>query len=211
MLGGMRVVMILALLVGSRLAVADDATFCEKVWTAQPRPSAEDSRHCGLYWLENFGGDTEKDADVLWDLTAADLERLAGEVEEACGAPCRRHDAPTRLGEAAALFRDVARSHFDLIDRSSHRSIVPVLGKLLRGERIEAVEAIHWSSVTLARFISAPYARHGRRFNAPDLTRFFYGDRGPEAGATDLLPRRIDPAYTDKKLTAIDQANLGIL
>jgi hypothetical protein len=207
----MRALIVTAAVCGASLARADDAAFCERIWPTQHRPSASDTRHCAGYWLENYGGDSPKDQDVLWDLTSHDLERLAAEIEKACGARCERHDSPSPLTEAAALLRDTARSHFDLVDRASHRSIVPVLGKLLRGERIEAVEAIHWSSVTLARFIAAPYARHGRPFRAPDLTRFYYGDRGPEAGTTDLLPRRQDPRYTDARLTKEDHHNLTVL
>lgn len=198
----MRWTIALALALSAQAAHADDANFCERTWPSQPRPSAADSRHCGMYWLENYGGDSDKDQDILWDLPANDLERLGDQVRDACGAPCI---------EASQMFDDLALSHFDLLDRASHRSIAPILGKLLRGERLETVEAMHWSSVTLARLVAAPNARWGKRFASPDLQRFFYGDRGPDAGKSDLLPRRQDPGYSDGKLTANDRANVALL
>jgi hypothetical protein len=64
---------------------------------------------------------------------------------------------------------------------------------------------------------NAVYARHGKPFEDPDLSRLFYESPRPEGWTADRhitvdLPTFApDPAYDDSRLTDIDLANLAII
>jgi hypothetical protein len=75
---------------------------------------------------------------------------------------------------------------------------------MLRGVAVGGEDIGGLSAVTLWRLRNAPYARHGRKFVSPDLQTFYY--------ANDKLPQlHVDPAFKDRMLTNVDDANVQLV
>ena len=117
---------------------------------------------------------------------------------------------------AIAYFAMEADSHQNLMDPWRLEEIHSLLGKVLKGEPVSdadlepaSADGPGWSAVTLWRLRNAVFARHGRAFSNPDLQRFFYGEYPPGL-SKGLLPLKVDPGYSDAKLTAVDKGNIKL-
>lgn len=103
-----------------------------------------------------------------------------------------------------------AADPMSLLDPNTKSSIEPLLGKVLRGERLTAEALKPLAPSSLTRLRNAAYARHGRPFKSADLRAFFYGARADKS-ATSLLPLTESAAFTDSMLDESDRANIKLL
>lgn len=103
-----------------------------------------------------------------------------------------------------------AADPMSLIDANTKVSIEPLLGKVLRGERLTAEALKPLAATSLTRLRNAAYARHGRPFKSAELRAFFYGARANKS-ATSLLPLTESAAFTDSMLDEADRANIKLV
>lgn len=194
---------------------------CERVWPDAADPPPRRSRACAVYFLaQGYGpGWTSADLELdplvgglgSWRLHAPQYEAMAAAVRASCDGACDR--VATR---AIELFERQAAAQLGIVDPWTLESFEPLLAEVLAGRPLDEAQLVvgddvRWSPVTLWKLRSAVFARHGARFEHPDLERFFYGDRGPDAMPVDTLPLPPRPPERPIELEPVDRDNLGRL
>jgi hypothetical protein len=191
---------------------------CERVWPDAAAPAPRDSRACAVHFLaQGYGpGWTASDLEVeplvggesSWRFTTSQYERMADHVAATCDGPC--DPIATR---AIELFDQQATAQLGIVDPWTLESFEPLLAKVLAGNPLTDADLslddeLPWSPMTLWKLRGAVFARHGATFDHPDLERFFYGDRGPDAMPIDLLPVPTPRQRSAVELDDVDRENL---
>lgn len=96
-----------------------------------------------------------------------------------------------------------------LVDEKTGKSIEAQLGKIFAGQPLDASAVVGLSPPALNLLRNAIFARHGRPFKRPELQAFFYAPR-PKT-PSPLLPRTVNPKFSDALLDANDKRNLSVL
>lgn len=191
-------------------------TLCEAQWPNMEESAEPITRRCNDYYIQMAypkGFDPQKRPrfghPVELRLSTAELTRMIQHADAACHV-----DEPV---EDAACFR--ARDFYaGILERKpsledGYHSFGPLIEKILAGQRLTRVElridnpGAQWSPLTLHKLKGAVYARHGQRFEDPDMEVFFYGPREAPIAGLPRQPKTADPV----ELSAIDQANLALL
>lgn len=210
-------------------------TLCEKKWPRQKNPAKDTTLACARYWVLRYGYDDdgrssnadeqtllEEDpsvnGEIVTRLLAHELTAMASHVRAVAGMSGRDQDqggaqAPPIIDRAIEFFEGAARSHFSLSDPGTgwNDRIDEFLETIFAGKPLRSQALPLLSPVSLWKLRNAIYARHGRPFKNPDLQRFFYGDRGLPDETTPLLPRKVNPRFHERMLTAEDKANLALI
>jgi len=206
---------------------ADLKTYCEEQWHAADKPAPGDSLRCAAHWLRYGYREGYTEEDLMLDptpggpisvrFTSEQFLRMQAHVRAAASTQCDDIDKEPIACRAIGYFSLESDCHLNLIDPWLLEEILPLLGKVLRGEELarrdlapEDEGGPRWSSVTLWRLRNAVFARHGRSFENPDLERFFYGAY-PTKLAGELLPRSKNPGYMDQLLTETDRNNIKLI
>ena len=207
-----------AAVAASAAAAIGTRAHCEHVWPDATDPLPRRSRACAIAFLaQGYGGGwTRADLETApvvggersWRWTAMQYTRMVEHVARSCEGPC---DAVAT--RAIELFERQATAQLGIVDPWTLESFEPLLAQVLAGEPLDEADLaldddLPWSPLTTWKLRSAVFARHGAVFEHPDLDRFFYGDRGPDAMPVDLLPLPRAPARTDVVLDPVDRENL---
>jgi len=186
---------------------------CEKAWVETEKPAPEDTRTCARHLLELAYGPGWTEDDLTLDppsggstslrFTARQLETMAAHVRATCGLVCDDVEKQPVLARAAEWASREATVRFDLIDPARMDSTATLFAQVLTGKALTKKAIDGLSSVSLWRLRNAVFARHGKTFEHPDLTRFFYG---PGATLKDLKPKDAAPS-----LTKADKANVALI
>lgn len=205
---------------------------------------ATEDRICALYWLVHagYGGDVKGREYIprpyfghhrFVAMRAASLLGLAERALATCELRCRNDDVEGPEESAATMFRLAAVTKFTLAGALHGVELAPYFEKVLSGKRlalsqgiIEDSSGIRLSLPDMHKLLHAVYARHGKRFDDPDLAALFYEATPPllekyaSAHFPDALkkrrafgkfPLKVDPGYRDSRLTAIDRQNIADL
>lgn len=197
---------------------------CEKEWPRAESPARARSLACvrhvlslayGTSWTaDDLDLDPPSGTAAALALSADTLTRMARHVRTLCPDGCHdvsAHPEPTRAAEW--LEREL-EARFSVTDHSMMRSIEPLLATILAGEALDPKALTDpnggsWSVLSVWKLRNAVFARHGRRFDNPDLHRFFYGPDG--ARAAGLPARPSNEPWSDARLTPIDKKNVALL
>ncbi len=196
---------------------ASTTALCERTWAAAAKPSLDETRTCVRHLLSiAYGTNHAPDALELDPPTgtaaalrfpAARLRAMATHVAALCPGGCADLDKHREASRATEWLNGEADARFTLFDAQMMAPIDGLLADVLAGRAVK-LEG-EWSPLTLWKLRNAVFARHGKRFESPDLTRFFYG---PEAAPAPGLPLKASAeAWSDKKLTAQDKKNIAAL
>lgn len=192
------------------------AALCEQTWAAAAAPKVEDTRTCVRYLLgvaygTNHGPDAlELDPPTgtaaALRFSAERLRAMATHVRALCPGGCTDLDKHREATRAAEWLNGEAEARFSLFDAVMMAPIEAQLAAVLAGKPL-TLEG-EWSALTLWKLRNAVFARHGKRFDNPDLTRFFYG---PEASVPGPALTVSTEAWSDKRLSAQDKKNVAVI
>lgn len=207
--------MIAALLL---LLSAPPADRCEKAWAQAVAPPAAEARGCLRYVLTLAYGRAVTPDDLDLDpprgtaealrFGAARLRELAQQVRALCADGCTDVSKDPEPARAAEWLEAEAEARFTLFDADLMGSIEAPLAAVLAGRAITVESA--WTPLTLWKLRNAVFARHGKRFESPDLTRFFYGPDAVKVQGRPPLAVSAEP-WSDAKLDAVDKRTIAAL
>jgi hypothetical protein len=197
----------------SKRQVASSKRLCEKTWPAKKRPPVSMTDRCLQYWLFAYNYDRPASLAGVEDALSMDPIPAGGagytaSQFRAMAAHVRRA-FPGENGwlvqRALELFDASAATYTSFFDMNL--DVEGALVTILAGKPYTA-ELEGASAPTLWLLRNAVYARHGRKFKHPDLNHYFYGAFKRPAAVRRVLPRRIDPRFSDRMLTAVDRRNV---
>jgi hypothetical protein len=199
---------------------------CHTEWPFAQDPPLELSRRCVAHWLVlSYGAgwtadDLDLDAAGCMDpnpgIRVADARRMIRHLDKACAA-ATTEAGRLQCGRALEALDWFVRQKAGFDDSRSEVAIdaAPVFAVVLAGSPLAPAMLRTpeggYSPAMLRKLRNAVYARHGKAFASADLQGFFYGSDAVERWTGVARAPKVDPAYGDHLLTAVDKANLAAI
>jgi len=199
---------------------------CHTEWPFAQDPPLELSRRCVAHWLVlSYGAgwtadDLDLDAAGCMDpnpgIRVADARRMIRHLDKVCAAATTEAGRLqcSRAREALGWF---VRQKAGFDDSRSEVAVdaAPVFAVVLAGSPLAPAMLRtpegSYSPAMLSKLRNAVYARHGKSFTSADLQGFFYGPDAADRWTGVARAPKVDPAYGDHLLTAVDKANLAAI
>lgn len=205
---------------------------CGSFWVSIPESSKrEDAMRCIDSWLEiayegndepNLDYDPRYGSEIEIEYSTAEFRGMASNIESYCTTLA---DYEGRCSRVVEFLQQVAKRRMSMFEGTDvMESIQGPLETILEGRTLtygdlfmspitsENCNAfrVEWSPLVLWKFENAVRARHGVRFEDPDLNAFFYGVGGrpeEESGPLPVIASTNGPV----ELTAVDRSNLALI
>jgi formylglycine-generating enzyme required for sulfatase activity len=197
---------------------------CPETWAYAPdAPAVEDTEACVRTYVESVYGRDLDPGSIEMDVPAGagDLMKLSREqlahARDTLGAVCSGCTTDTcdhrdlyclRFAAASRLFERELAARASTVDSSTGSDIAPLIASIAKGEALDnrrlQVEAgrSKLSPLSLWRLRNAVFARHGRKFQNPELSDLFYGKGGC---------CKEQPDFSPGKLSKVDHANVKLI